>query len=172
MSNTGKPSLVFGSTVFGIVLVAVVGWTLLGGIALGLTSLYAGFLFLWYWGEVEGAEISRFLTCLAGAVSGIGLAWILQALPAFFGVAGMVASLSIVLIAVYAHIMKLLPFVINSATMLFLTVAAAPVILTQSDFTEVLSSAVLGAVFFGSIVFAAKWFAGRGDLVATSKQAN
>ena len=172
MNTPDKPSLVFGSTIFGIVVLAVIGWIMLGGVALGLTSLYAGFLFLWYWGEVEGAETGRFLTSLVGAVCGIGLAWILQAFPVTFGMTGTVAAILLVLIAVYAHILKLLPFVINSATMLFLTVAAAPIILNQSDFTEVLASASLGAIFFGCVVFTAKRLSSRSNQPAEREQAS
>lgn len=161
MQDNEKPGLVFAGTVFAIVLVAVVGWTMLGGLALGLTSLYAGFLFLWYWGEKEGAELASFPRSLAGALCGLGLAWLLKGAPAALGTAGLVLALVCVAAAVFVHIAKLLPFVINSAAMLFLTIGAAPIILSQTDFVELTASMMVGACFFGGIVFIARWVGAR-----------
>ena len=94
MSEDDKPSIVMGSIVFAIVLIAVVGWTILGGLTLQLSSLYAGFLFLWYWGEKEGAELNRFIPSLVGALLGVALAWFLKIAPENFGTTGTALSLA------------------------------------------------------------------------------
>lgn len=161
MQETDKPSLTFASIVFAVVLVGVISWTVLGGLVLGLTSLYAGFLFLWYWGEKEGAELNRFVRSLAGALCGLGLAWLLKGAPAAFGNVGFALALVCVAAAVFLHISQLVPFFINSATMLFLTVGAAPIILSQTDFVELTAAMVIGATLFGGIVFAARWIGSR-----------
>jgi len=169
MPSDEKPSILFGSTMFGIVLLVVISWIIVGGVALGLSSLYAGFLFLWYWGEVEGAEMDRFFTSLCGAVCGIGLAWMLKLAPDALGSIGIAISLGILLIAVYIHILKRLPFALNSAAMLFLTVGSAPAIFSQSDFGEVMASLGAGAVFFGCVVFALKWIISRSNAAPASE---
>lgn len=161
MSETEKPSIFVGTSIFAIVIFAIVGWVLLGGQELQLSSLYAGFLFLWYWGEMEGAELDRFLTSLVGTMVGIGLAWSLREFPVLLGTSGTILSIGLVLVALYVHILKLAPFAINAATMLFLTVGAAPLILSQSNFSDITMSALIGAVFFGCIVFVARWAAAK-----------
>lgn len=161
MLDTNKPSLIFTSVVFAIVLVAVIGWTVLGGLVFGLTSLYAGFLFLWYWGEMEKAELNRFIRSLVGAFCGLGTAWLLKGAPTAFGNAGLALAIVCVAAVVFLHISQLVPYVINSATMLFLTVGAAPIILSQTDFVELTAAMVIGASFFGIVVFAARWLGSR-----------
>ena len=169
MPSDERPSILLGSAMFGIVLLVVISWIIFGGIVLGLSSLYAGFLFLWYWGEVEGAEMDRFFTSLCGAVCGVGLAWMLKVAPDAFGPIGIAISIGILLLAVYIHILKRLPFALNSAAMLFLTVGSAPAIFSQSDFSEVMASLVAGAVFFGCVVYALKWFISKGATVPASE---
>ncbi len=47
---------------------------------------------------------------------------------------------------------KAVPFAINASTMLFLTVAAAPLIQLKVNWQELVLSTVVGGLFFGAVV--------------------
>ena len=56
---------------------------------------------------------------------------------------------------------NLLPMLFNAAAMLFLTVAAAPLIQLKVDFVELAIATVVGGLFFGLAVEAIKRIAAK-----------
>ncbi|MEY2927584.1 MAG: hypothetical protein RL367_2061, partial [Pseudomonadota bacterium] len=58
-----------------LVLVAVIGWIVLGANLLHVSSFFASFLFLWFWAAIEKADFKRWLPTLIGALVGVALAW-------------------------------------------------------------------------------------------------
>lgn len=155
MSNetaAAKPGLGAGVAIVVIVTVAIIAWIMLGT-ALHLTSLYAGFLFLWYWSSVQHLDMKAILPSLVGALIGVGLGFLVHYLPEAYGTAGLVSALAAILIALYLTVIERVPFAFNSATMLYLTVIGAPAILTTTDFRELAFSTAIGSVFFAAFVY-------------------
>jgi hypothetical protein len=144
-----------------LIIAAAVAWLVIGSKALGITSFFASFLFLWYWAAVENADFKQWLPCVIGALVGVGLAWQSAYLPANFGTPGMIAGIAVLLIAIYIQIMNWFPIAINRAAMLFLTVFAAPALLKQVNLVETSLAIVGGAVFFAGVVKFAFYYAAR-----------
>ena len=135
-----------------IVVVAFVGWIILGPKFLGITSFFASFLFFWYWAAVEAADMKQWAQSTIGALVGLGLAWQSHWLPSEFGTPGFIGSILLIIAAVYFQITNKIPLVINRCAMLFLTVLAAPAILEKLDTLEVAMAIGLGALYFGAII--------------------
>ena len=64
-------------------------------------------------------------------------------------------------VALYLDIIKAAPLVVNTSTMLYLTLAAAPLIQFNVNWTELVLSTVLGGLFFGLVVEGLKRVAAR-----------
>jgi hypothetical protein len=150
-----------GFLIFLLVLGAIIGWLVIGTKALGITSFYASFLFLWYWAAVEQADFKQWPQCVIGALVGLGLAWQSHYLPVHFGTPGMIAGITILLIAIYVQIMNWVPIAINRAAMLYLTVLGAPALLDELNTAEVGLAIAGGAVFFAGVVKLAFLYAAR-----------
>jgi hypothetical protein len=157
-----------GFLIFLLVIGAAVGWLVIGTKALGITSFFASFLFLWYWAAVEQADFKQWPQCVIGALVGVGLAWQSAYLPTHFGNGGMIAGIAVLLIAIYVQIMNWVPIAINRAAMLFLTVMAAPALLKQLDVAETTMAIVGGAIFFAGVVKLAFLYAARKSAPAAS----
>ena len=147
-----KPTVVEGMIVTSAITMGIIGWILLGSLALNVTSFFASFLFLWYWAGVEEAKFDRWLPTLVGAFTGLILALQIKYLPEAFGTAGLIVAILIVTLAVFVHIMDWVPVALNKATMLFLTVFAAPPILESINPIEVAIATAGGAIFFAGFV--------------------
>ena len=148
------PGPVAGIAITAIVLVLIVAWIVLGLSVLHLhdTSLVGGFLMLWYWANNEQLEIKRLPAALIGAVVGIGLGWALVYGAANYGSTGLTAAVLLLVLALYLDVIKAVPLVVNTSTMLFVTLAAAPLVQLHVDWPELLISTVVGGLFFGLVV--------------------
>ncbi len=147
-----------------IVIAAVVGWIVLGGKALGVSSFFASFLFLWMWAGVEKADFKRWLPVLIGALVGVALAWGPRILGEMLGTNGVILSLILIVVALYLQIMNWVPIAFNASTMLYLTVFGAPALLAKMDppgVGELAIAIIGGAIFFAGIVKVAMMIAER-----------
>lgn len=147
---------------FGILIVVVVGlvlWTILMSQWVTPLSLFGGYLMLWYWANVEQLSVRRLPAALAGAMVGIGLAWVLVYGPTHFGTSGLVVGLLLLLFALYLDILKAVPLLVNASTMLYVTVAAAPLVQLKVDWIELILATLGGGLFFAGFVEAVKWIA-------------
>ena len=149
-----------GFLIFLLVVGGIIGWIALGS-QIGVVSFFASFLFLWYWAAVDQADFKQWPQCLIGALVGLGLAWQSAYLPAHFGTPGLIAGIVILLVAIYVQIMNWVPIAINRAAMLYLTVLAAPALLTKLNVAETGLASVGGAVFFAGVVKLAFLYAAR-----------
>lgn len=163
--NTSPPAAapgpLAGLAITGIVLVLIVAWIALALQFMHDTALVGGFLLLWYWANNEQLEIKRLPSAIAGALVGIFLAWFVVYAGTRWGGAGIGAGLGLMVLALYLDVIKAVPFAINTSTMLFLTVAAAPLIQLKVDWQELVLSTVVGGLFFGLVVEALKRLAAR-----------
>lgn len=139
-------------------LVAVIlGWMSLAGAVLSETSLFGGLMLLWYWANVEHFAFSRLASSLFGALVGIGLAWGIFYGASTHSPAGLATALLALVVAIYLDITKLLPRLVNPATMLYSIVAAAPLVQLRVDWVEFCVATIAGALYFGSCIAVVKW---------------
>lgn len=155
------PGPLAGLAITAIVLVLIIAWIALALQFMADTSLVGGFLLLWYWANNEQLEISRLPAAIIGAVVGIGLGWFLVYGATHYGGAGMAASLVLLVLALYLDVIKALPMVVNTSTMLFVTLAAAPLVQLHVNWVELVLSTVIGGLFFGAVVEGLKRLAAK-----------
>lgn len=136
-----------------LVVVAVIGFIALTGM-LGLETGYAGLLFFWYWGTAGRAELRTLPASLIGALGGTLTAFTLQYCADSHNWIALAAVLLFIIAAVIVQVLDRIPILFNPPFMLFLTVLAAPLLQGSENFRPVFASILLGAVYFGGIVFA------------------
>ena len=155
------PGPVAGLGITAIVVVLVFAWAVIGTMLFSDLTLFGGFLLLWHWANLEALEIKRMPATIAGALVGIALAWQVVYLTQQMGSAGTVIGLLVMVAGIYLQVINLLPTLFNAAAMLFLTVAAAPLIQLKIDFAELALATVVGGLFFGLAVEAIKRIAAK-----------
>lgn len=160
-STTAAPGPLAGLGIVLIVVVAVVAWAIIGTALFSDLTLFGGFLLLWHWANLEALEIKRLPATIAGALVGIALAWQVVYLTTQMGTNGTILGLLIMIAAIYLQVINVLPFLFNAAAMLFLTVAAAPLVQLKVNFAELALATVVGGLFFGVFVEAIKRIAAK-----------
>jgi hypothetical protein len=146
-----------GLILVAVVIVAIVGFVALG-YALALSPLYAGFLLLWYWATVDKLDFKAAPATIAGTIGGAATAWALQLATQAESTTGIVVILALIVVALFMQVMNYLPFLFNSAFMLFLTVACAPLIQGGERFEQVAAVILLSAVYFGALIWVGTHF--------------
>ena len=155
------PGPVAGLVILGIVLALIIAWIFIGTRFMADTSLVGGFMMLWYWANNEQLEIKRLPAAIIGAVVGIGLAWFLVFGAVHYGGLGLSAAVLLLILALYLDIIKAVPMIVNASTMLYVTLAAAPLVQLHVNWTELVLSTVVGGLFFGGVVEGLKRLAAR-----------
>lgn len=133
-------------TTVGVALFVGAAWML------GIAPLYAGFLFLLYFGSIKQGVPRELPAALIGALGGVSLAALLHILPAQFGTAGIVAIAVLLFAAVYASLVGWVPLLINTSFMIYLTVVAIPAVQAQADFLGIAGAILLAAAFAGALI--------------------
>lgn len=159
--STAPPSPWGGLGILLIVIVAIVGWIAVGSTFLSDFSLFGGFLMLWYWANVEQLSLRRLPASLLGALIGIAIAWGLLFGLTNYGVAGLAVGVLLLLGTIYLDILKAAPTFVNAATMLYVTIAAAPLVQLKVNWIELCVATVVGGVFFAAFVEIVKWVAAK-----------
>lgn len=162
-ATAATPGPMAGIALTVIIVVLIVAWLAIAIGALGMsdTTLVGAFMFLWYWANNEQLQFKRLVPAMLGSLVGTGIAWLLWYGPAAHGGAGLAGAIGVLVVALYLDITKTVPIVVNTATMLFLTLAAAPLIQLQVDWVELVKSTVLGGLFFAGAVFVLQKLAAR-----------
>lgn len=148
------PGKIAGLVITVIILVILIGWIAVwqGALHRSDTTLVGAFMLLWYWANNEALDFKRLPTTIAGALVGVGIAWVLAK-----GITGpnstmLLGGLGLLILALYLDVIKAFPFAINASTMLFVTLAAAPLVQLHVNWTELVLSIVIGGLFFGVII--------------------
>jgi hypothetical protein len=155
------PGALAGLGIVAVVVVAIVAWVVIGTALFTDLTLFGGFLLLWHWANLEQLEIRRMPATILGALVGIGLAWQVVYLTSTMGNTGLILGLLIMIAGIYLQVINVLPLLFNPAAMLFLTVAAAPLVQLKVDFAELAMATVVGGLFFGIFVEGLKRIAAR-----------
>jgi hypothetical protein len=154
-----KPTPVKGLLIVGA-LVVVIGLFLALGYALGVAQLWAGFVFLLFWGEQQ-FKFEKLSACVLGALSGLGVAYAAQLLPPALGPAGLAPILGLILVMMYCAVMGWLAVAINTTCWAFLTIGMIPVIQAQVEFPGLFAALALGVIYFAGLAWLAQLFMQR-----------
>ena len=147
------------------VLLAVIALILgfIGLVALfNITEVWAGFLFLLYWGGIHHLDLKEYPAAALGSCFGLLLIYLAHNLGTLLGYPELSLPLFLVLICtvVYFQILGKFTFVINLAAMLFLTVGTIPQVSELNEF-DIGKAVVLSAAYFGLIAALGNWMAAR-----------
>ncbi|MCG3168935.1 MAG: hypothetical protein CALGDGBN_00445 [Pseudomonadales bacterium] len=136
-----------------LAIIVVVGAFIALNSALGVHDFWAGFLFLLYWAGIEHAALEKVPACVVGSVVGLTMAWLLQSLPVWFGDAGGLIFMGLILALVYCQVMGWLTLAVNFATMLLLTAGTIPAVQKGVDFGDAFVGLGLAFVYFIGLVW-------------------
>ncbi|WP_338466885.1 hypothetical protein RXV95_15320 [Novosphingobium sp. ZN18A2] len=150
--NPPPPTLGIALLIWLGVIVAIIGFVAIG-YALSLVPLYAGFTLVWYWANVDKLSFTFAPATVVGAVAGTANAWLLQWAAANHNTALIVAALAILAVVLLLSIMERAQIFANASYMLFVTVACAPLLQQGENFVQVIETILLGAVYFGGLVW-------------------
>ncbi|HJT41588.1 MAG TPA: hypothetical protein VJ762_14760 [Sphingobium sp.] len=119
---------------------------------IGIKDYWVGFLLLTQWTVVDGGKLGQLPRTVAGALSGMVLALIPVLLSAQIGSTPALAiMLALMLIAIFLFITMRATYVVNAATMIFLTVLTVPEIAPNTTPAALFAGFALGLVFFGGL---------------------
>jgi hypothetical protein len=120
--------------------------------AFGIADFWVAFLFLLYWSSFEHMSLAKLPRCIAGALLGLLMGYLLQTLPVVMGPAGGVIFLVAILVLIYCQLMGWFPIAVNMMAMLFLTVVTIPTVQTTANFPTLLAALGLGLAYFVGLV--------------------
>jgi hypothetical protein len=155
------PTPLAGLGVAAVLVTAIIVWVALGSTFLSESSLFGGFLMLWYWGKVENLSMSRLPATVLGALVGIGIAWVMFYSASNYGPAGFAFGLFVLIVAIYLDVIQVFPMFVNASTMLLSIIAAAPLVQLKVNWVELCLATLGGGVFFGVYVAVLSWLAGK-----------
>jgi hypothetical protein len=144
--SAGKALLMLGA------IIVFVGLFIALNFWVGIEDFWAGFLFILYWSTIEQMKEDRLPHCIVGAIVGLLAAYALQTLPQILGPYGLLIPMVAILVMIYCQLMGWVPVAVNTATMLFLTVATIPVLQAQGNFVSIFSGLGLGVAFFVTLM--------------------
>jgi hypothetical protein len=128
---------------------------------LGIAEPGYSFLFLLYWSGMLHQSLEQFVPSLLGGLGGIGLAWLLLALPTLAGAPGTALGLCALVAALFCMLRGHARVLVNHAMMLFLTVSTLQPLNVGSNVQQMAASLVAGAVYARLTAFVVSRLAAR-----------
>jgi hypothetical protein len=141
--------------------VPFVGALLLAFHLLGIGMVYMGFLFLFYWMGIMQQSMKVFMPSLVGGLAGIGMAWLLLALPAIAGPIALYGAVALLAGAVFCLIRGQFGLVVNNSMMLYLTVATIPDIKIADNVLEMAAALLVAAGYSFAVATMLGWVMAR-----------
>lgn len=119
-------------------------------VLLSITEVWAGFLFLLYWGGIHHLELKEYPAAILGSLFGLLLIYLAHNLGTILGLPDLSLPLflGVICAVVYFQILGKFSLVINLAAMLFLTVGTIPQ-LAGLDILNIAKAVALSALYFG-----------------------
>ena len=144
--STGKGLVIL------LAVVAVVASYIALAMWIGVKDYWVGFLLLTQWTAIDGGKLAQLPRTTAGALSGMVIALIPSLLsPVIGSTPAMLVLLALVLLAIFLFIVMRATFVVNVATMIFLTVISVPEIVGNTTPVALFAGLALGLAFFGGL---------------------
>ena len=115
-----------------------------------ITEVWAGFLFLLYWGGIHHLALKEYPAATLGSLFGLLLIYLAHNLGTIVGLPDLSLPLflGVICTVVYFQILGKFSLVINLAAMLFLTVGTIPQ-LAGLDILNIAKAVALSALYFG-----------------------
>lgn len=164
MSQTSETKPLSPLTALGVLLAVI---ALIAGfiglvVLFNITEVWAGFLFLLYWGGVHHLDLKEYPAAALGSCFGLLLIYLAHNLGTLLGLPELSLPLFLVLICavVYFQILGKFTLVINLAAMLFLTVGTIPQ-LADIKVVEIGNAVALSAAYFGLVAALGHWIAAQ-----------
>lgn len=152
MSQNQESPTVSPIAAFGVLLgvIAVILGFLGLVVLLSITEVWAGFLFLLYWGGIQHLELKEYPAATLGSLFGLLLIYLAHNLGTILGLPDLSLPLflGVICTVVYLQILGKFSLVINLASMLFLTVGTIPQ-LAELDILNIAKAVALSALYFG-----------------------
>ena len=152
MSQNQESPTVSPLAAFGVLLgvIAVILGFLGLVVLLSITEVWAGFLFLLYWGGIQHLELKEYPAATLGSLFGLLLIYLAHNLGTILGLPDLSLPLflGVICTVVYLQILGKFSLVINLASMLFLTVGTIPQ-LAELDILNIAKAVALSALYFG-----------------------
>lgn len=152
MSQNQESATLSPIAAFGVLLgvIAVILGFLGLVVLLSITEVWAGFLFLLYWGGIHHLELKEYPAATLGSLFGLLLIYLAHNVGTILGLPDLSLPLflSVICTVVYLQILGKFPLVINLAAMLFLTVGTIPQ-LAELDILNIAKAVALSALYFG-----------------------
>ncbi|MCK0530683.1 hypothetical protein [Sphingobium agri] len=140
-----------------VALVPLIGLLLAIGQMIGVSEfLFAGFLFVLYWTGIKGMAPKEFAPALAGSLGGLGLAYLVHALPAHLGIVGGVLAGAALALSIYLLIRGQASVMINYAFMLLLTVGTSLAFKDDAHYAAAAASIILAGAYTGALALVGK----------------
>lgn len=136
-------------------LIVVVAGFLVLAHALGLLSVFAGMLLVFYWFACKSGELRALPSALLGGLGGI-LNGALFVLPGIEPGLSALLGLIVVLVALYLMLIGVIPLIFNQAYMLLVTVSTIPALMAPPQHIGMALAITLSALYFGAIIGALK----------------
>lgn len=147
-----------------IALVPLIGCLLFFGQMIDVADfLFSGFLFILYWTGIKGMASNEFAPALVGALGGLGLAYLIHALPALFGAPGAILAGTALGLSIYFLIRGQASMLFNYAFMLLLTVATSVAFKAATHYAAAAASIILAAAYTGALVLIGKAVSSRSN---------
>ena len=144
-----------------VVVSALIGWIALGTVFLSEASLFGGFLILLYWAKIEQFSLSGLAAAILGALVGIGISWSTYYGATHYGGVGFAVGMALLIVAIYLDIIERFPLFVNTSTILFSIITAAPLVQLKVNWVELCLATVGGGLFFAAFVMLAHWLVSK-----------
>jgi hypothetical protein len=118
---------------------------------LGVQAPYCGLLFLVYWGAILRQDRAAFFPTVLGGLAGVFMSWLLLAWGPGMGQAGTIVSVAALAVLLFCFMRGQARWLVNNATMLFLTVATIPDLHVATNAIGMAESLLLGAAYMGVV---------------------
>jgi hypothetical protein len=156
-SHPPAPTPIAGIGVAFVVVIAIVGWVMVGTTFLSEASIFGGFLIFLYWAKFEHLNPRRLPNAILGALVGIGISWVTFYGETYYGGAGFAVGMALLVLAIYLDIIEAAPLVVNTSTMFFSIITAAPLVKLEVNWIELCTATVGGGLFFGGFLSVVMW---------------
>ncbi len=153
MENKSVNERVKEGIVLGVILtITIFVFSIVSGM-LGLVNVWAGCMFFWYWANVDHFKMDHIVENIVGSLVGIALCFGLYYLLHNYGMSVFeIALIAVLFVVLFFNITDFLPYILNKATFLFITVLTAHQFLTESNYLDLLLSYTFGVIWFSLIL--------------------
>lgn len=126
-----------------------------------MTYAFAGFMFIFYWTAIKQAAPAEFLPSLVGSLGGLLTAFLVTALPAVLGTAGLIIVALLIGASIFLLARGQAYLLVNNAFMLFLTLGTSLAFKTQEHFEAGAIAILIAAIYTGGLLLIAKAISSR-----------